>query len=87
MSTAPNIVVYTTMTCPYCDRAKYLLERKEARFDEVRVDTDSEQLRIMMERSNRRTVPQIFIDNFHVGGFDDLAALEARGELDPLLEP
>lgn len=81
----PEIVIYTTMICPYCIRAKHLLRRKNAAFDEIRVDLDQGQLRTMMERSGRRTVPQIFIEDLHVGGYDDLAALEARGELDPLL--
>lgn len=81
----PKVTIYTTMVCPYCAWAKDLLERKGIAFDEVRVDTDQEQLRIMRERSRRRTVPQVFIDDFHAGGFDDLATLEARGELDPLL--
>jgi len=85
MSTAPEVIIYTTRICPYCVRAKHLLEHKGIAFEEVRIDTDREQMRIMRERSRRHTVPQIFIDDFHVGGFDDLAALETRGELDPLL--
>jgi len=82
----PKVIIYTTGICPYCTRAKQLLQRKDIAFDEIRIDTDREQMRIMIERSRHHTVPQIFIDDFHVGGFDDLAALEARGELDPLLE-
>jgi len=81
----PKVIIYTTKICPYCVRAKQLLQRKEVAFEEIRIDTDPEQLRIMLERSRRRTVPQIFIDDFHIGGFDDLSALEAGGELDPLL--
>jgi glutaredoxin 3 len=81
----PKVVMYTTMICPYCMRAKHLLKRKDVEVEEIRVDRNREQMRIMVERSRRRTVPQIFIDDFHVGGFDDLAALDARGELDPLL--
>lgn len=81
----PRVVMYTTRICPYCVRAKHLLQGKGVDFDEVRIDMDHEQMRIMMERSRRHTVPQIFIDDYHVGGFDDLATLEARGELDPLL--
>ena len=81
----PRVVMYTTMICPYCTRAKHLLQRKGVSFEEVRVDHDHEQFSLMMQRSRRHTVPQIFIDDFHVGGFDDLARLEARGELDPLL--
>lgn len=81
----PKVVMYTTMICPYCTRAKHLLQRKAVDFEEVRIDSDQEQLAIMVERSRRHTVPQIFIDDLHVGGFDELATLEARGELDPLL--
>ena len=81
----PRVVMYTTMICPYCTRAKHLLQRKGVSFEEVRVDHDHEQMSLMMQRSRRHTVPQIFIDDFHVAGFDDLARLEARGELDPLL--
>jgi glutaredoxin 3 len=80
-----RIVMYTTGYCPYCVRAKHLLQCKGVDPEEIRVDQDQEQMRIMMERSRRHTVPQIFIDDLHVGGFDDLARLEARGELDPLL--
>lgn len=80
-----KVIIYTTGICPYCTRAKELLQRKNIVFDEIRIDTDREQMRIMQERSQRHTVPQIFIDDLHVGGFDDLAALEARGELDLLL--
>jgi len=80
-----KVIIYTTGICPYCTRAKELFRRKDIVFDEIRIDTDREQMRIMLERSRRHTVPQIFIDDLHVGGFDDLAALEARGELDPLL--
>ena len=81
----PKVIIYTTGICPYCTRAKQLLQRKDIAFDEIRIDTDQEQMRIMLERSRRHTVPQIFIGDLHVGGFDDLVALEVRGELDPLL--
>jgi glutaredoxin 3 len=81
----PQVVMYTTMICPYCMRAKHLLQRKGVEYEEIRVDRDMEQMHIMVERSRRHTVPQIFIDDHHVGGFDDLAILEARGELDRLL--
>ena len=81
-----KVVMYTTKICPYCVRAKHLLQRKDVDFEEIRIDTDRVQMRIMMERTRRHTVPQIFIGDFHVGGFDDLAAMEARGELDPMLE-
>jgi glutaredoxin 3 len=77
--------MYTTMFCPYCVRAKHLLQGKGVELHEIRVDHDREQMQIMMERSRRHTVPQIFIDDLHVGGFDDLARMDSRGELDPLL--
>lgn len=81
----PKVLMYTTRICPYCVRAKHLLRRKGVDFEEIRIDLDHEQMQIMMERCRRHTVPQIFIGDFHVGGFDDMAAMEARGELDPLL--
>ena len=78
------ITMYATGWCPYCARARALFERKGARWTEI--DTDEAVKRTeMIERSGRRTVPQIFIGERHVGGCDDLYALEAAGELDPLL--
>jgi glutaredoxin 3 len=86
MSAAERIIVYSTPFCGYCGAAKRLLADKGAKFTEVDVMFDPEQRRDMIERSGgRRTVPQIFIDGKHVGGFDDLSALDARGELDELL--
>ena len=79
------VVIYTTAVCPYCDRAKALLTRKNVPFEEIRVDRDDVKKIEMMERSNRRTVPQIFIGDRHVGGSDDLHALESQGELDAWL--
>ena len=82
-----DIVVYTKSTCGYCNAAKDLLRQKQAAFTEISVDGDAQAQRAMAERSgNRRTVPQIFIGKTHVGGFDDLYALEQRGALDPLLD-
>ena len=81
----PKVVMYTTAICPYCVRAKFLLEHKGVNFDEIRIDTDHAIMQEMMERSRRNTVPQIFIDDYHVGGYDDLAALEMSGRLNPLL--
>ncbi|HEX2584084.1 MAG TPA: glutaredoxin 3 [Steroidobacteraceae bacterium] len=87
MST-PEIVMYSTHICPYCDRARALLQRKQAAFREIKVDTQPEERAVMMTRSGgRRTVPQIFIGDRHVGGFDDMVALDRAGELDPLLVP
>lgn len=78
--------VYSTLFCPYCVMAKRLLETKGVRFQEIRVD-ESPGLRDEMTRiTGRRTVPQIFVGETHVGGFDDLSALERAGKLDPLLQ-
>jgi glutaredoxin 3 len=86
MSNSPDIVMYSTAFCPYCDRARNLLKHKGVTFHEVKVDEDRAQREIMLQRSGgRRTVPQIFIGDRHVGGFDDLYALDKAGELDPLL--
>jgi len=82
---APKVVVYSTLMCPYCVRAKALLQAKGVEFEEIRVDLDRDRMVEMMRRSGRRTVPQIFIGEVHVGGYDDMAALDARGGLDPLL--
>ena len=82
----PKITIYTTPFCPYCHAAKELLERKEAAFEEIDVSRDRALRAAMMERAGgRHTVPQIFIGDTHVGGCDDLYALDRRGGLDPLL--
>lgn len=81
-----KIEIYTKAFCGYCARAKALLERKGAGFQEIDVTMDRAGFETMVERAKGgRTVPQIFIDGRHVGGSDDLAALEAKGELDALL--
>lgn len=81
-----QITIYTTTACPYCMMAKNLLNKKGAKFDEIDVSQDSEERDRMSARSGgRRTVPQIFIGATHVGGCDDLHALDAKGGLDPLL--
>ena len=80
-----KIEIYTTPTCPYCHAAKSLLNEKGADYTEITV-LDPELRQAMTERAHgRRTVPQIFIDDAHVGGYDDMAALDRRGGLDPLL--
>lgn len=81
-----HVRIYTTPICPYCARAKALLDKKGVSFDEVDVYMDAAARKEMMERSGRRTVPQIFIDERHIGGCDDLHALDAEGGLDPLLK-
>lgn len=79
--------MYTTQVCPYCVRAKALLkQRGVAQIEEIRIDLDSAQRDHMMETTGRRTVPQIFIGTTHVGGCDDLIALDQRGGLLPLLQ-
>lgn len=81
-----SITIYTTPTCPYCTAAKTLLGNKQARFTEIDVSTQPELREEMMRRSGRRTVPQIFIGTTHVGGYDDLAALDGAGKLETLLQ-
>jgi thioredoxin reductase (NADPH) len=80
-----SVVLYTKAWCPYCNMAKRLLEQKGQEWQEIDVESDVGRRDEMIERSGRRTVPQIFIDERHVGGFDDLQALEDAGELDALL--
>ena len=81
-----NVKMYSTGTCPYCIRAKQLLQAKGvAQIDEIRVDLEPAARQTMMQITGRRTVPQIVIGDTHVGGHDDLVALDQRGELDPLL--
>lgn len=85
MST-PDIVMYSTAYCGYCQRARNLFERKGAAVREIKIDQDVSERDAMLKRTGgRRTVPQIFIGDRHVGGFDELAALDRAGELDALL--
>lgn len=84
----PKIEIYTSPFCGYCTRAKALLSRKGAGFEEIDVAMDASKRAEMMERSGgRQSVPQIFIGGTHVGGCDDLYALDAAGGLDPMLKP
>jgi glutaredoxin 3 len=81
-----KITMYCTAVCPYCVAAERLLNSKGvSQIDKVRIDLQPGLREEMMERTGRRTVPQIYIDDRHVGGFDDLSALNAKGKLDPLL--
>jgi glutaredoxin 3 len=80
------VKIYTTETCPYCVRAKRLLEKKNVPYQEIDVSWDDEKRMQLMQQTGRRTVPQIFIGDQHVGGSDDLYALEQRGELDRMLQ-
>jgi glutaredoxin 3 len=78
--------MYSTGWCPYCQRARSLLERKGVAFREIKIDEDRQSRDVMLQKSGgRRSVPQIFIGERHVGGYDDLAALDRAGELDQLL--
>ncbi|KTC82564.1 glutaredoxin 3 [Legionella cherrii] len=80
-----EVIIYSTAYCPYCVRAKELLQQKQVSFTEIRVDVQPELRDEMITKSGRRTVPQIFINGQHVGGCDDLYALDAQGNLDKLL--
>ncbi|MEO0442844.1 MAG: glutaredoxin 3 [Pseudomonadota bacterium] len=82
-----EITIYTTRWCPFCIRAKQLLSKKGADFIEIAVDGNTALRQEMMEKSGRRTVPQIWIGQQHVGGCDELYALERAGELESLLSP
>lgn len=81
----PQVTIYTTATCPYCVRARNLLDKKGVAYTELRVDEQPALRPEMEQRSGRTSVPQIFIDDFHVGGFDDMAELDVDGELDQRL--
>ncbi|MEO8062578.1 MAG: glutaredoxin 3 [Pseudomonadota bacterium] len=81
----PAVVIYATGWCPYCERARKLLAAKSVSFEEINVESQAEKRAEMQTRSGRRTVPQIFIGDQHVGGCDDLYALEEAGKLDGLL--
>lgn len=81
----PQVVIYTKPYCPYCMRALRLLEDKQVSFTEIEAGFDPEKQREMIQRSGRMTYPQIFVDGRHIGGCDDMVALERRGDLDRLL--
>ena len=85
--TQPTVQVYATNWCPYCERARQLLRMKGVDFEEIDVEARPEARAEMTARSGRRTVPQIFIGDKHVGGSDELFALDAADGLDPLLKP
>jgi glutaredoxin 3 len=81
-----KIRMYCTAVCPYCQRADMLLKSKGVtEIEKIRIDLEPERRDAMISETGRRTVPQIYIDAFHVGGYDDLAALDRAGKLDPLL--
>ena len=81
-----QVKMYTTRFCPYCIRARMLLDSKNVAYTDIAVDAEPQLRREMMDLSGRRTVPQIWIDELHVGGYDDLALLERQGRLDKLLK-
>lgn len=82
-----KVIVYSKENCPYCRLAKELLSARKVAFEEIRIDLDESKREEMMRLSNRRTVPQIFINDQSIGGYDDLAALAKSGKLDGLLKP
>ena len=83
---AANVEIYTWSSCPFCIRAKALLDRKGVTYEEYCIDGDQAARAKMTERANgKRSLPQIFIDDQHIGGCDDIHALESQGELEPLL--
>jgi glutaredoxin 3 len=84
--TTAKVTIYTTEQCPYCHMAKDLLKSRNITFDEIRIDLDDQKREEMMRLSNRRSVPQIFINGTSIGGYDDLAALTKAGKLDELLK-
>jgi len=83
--TKPAIIMYTQVLCGYCAAARALLKNKDVKYQEINITLNSDRRREMMARSGRQTVPQIFIGDRHVGGYDDLALLDDQGKLDELL--
>ena len=81
-----KVLMYTTAVCPYCQMAERLLRSKGVEVEKVGVDLEPQRRAEMMEKTGRRTVPQIYVGETHVGGYDDLAALDRAGKLDPLLK-
>ena len=82
----PKVLMYATGVCPFCVRAEMLLKsRGVTGIEKIRVDLDPQQRQAMMQKTGRRTVPQIFVGATHIGGYDDLVALDRSGKLDPLL--
>jgi glutaredoxin 3 len=81
----PKVEIYTTTWCPYCNAAKSMLDEKGVPYSEINADDPQVRMDMVQRAHGRRTVPQIFVGNTHVGGYDEMAALERRGKLDPLL--
>lgn len=80
-----NVIIYTSSFCPYCSWAKKIFNGKEVGYDEIRIDEDPVDAEKMIQKSGRVSVPQIFIGDHHVGGYDELAAMDRAGDLDPML--
>ena len=83
---APEVTIYTGHRCAYCNAAKKMLDSKGVEYTEINIHEDSVKAEEMVERTKRQTVPQIFIGDTHVGGFDDMAELNTEGKLDDLLK-
>jgi glutaredoxin 3 len=81
----PNVVMYTTASCPYCIRARLLLDKRGVTYTDIRIDEHPEMRSEMEAKAQRSSVPQIFIDDFHVGGFDDMVEMDVMGDLEPML--
>lgn len=81
-----KIIIYTKDICPYCTKAKALLQRKKAQYQEIKITDEKGKEEMIKKANGKMTVPQIFINDFHVGGCDDLYAMEAEGKLDKLLK-
>jgi glutaredoxin 3 len=81
-----KIIIYSKTICPYCVRAKALLDRKGAKYEEIKITDEKTRNEMMKKSGNRMTVPQIFINEKHIGGFDELNELNKKGELDKLLK-
>jgi glutaredoxin 3 len=85
-SRVPEVLIYSTAVCPYCVAAKRYLDNKGVAYSEVLIDSDPARRQEMMQRAQRTSVPQIFVGDTHVGGYDDLVALDRKGGLQPLLD-
>ena len=83
---SPVVTIYSTAICPYCVAAKNFLKSKHREWTEVRIDTDPAEREKMVARTGRTSVPQIFVGDVHVGGYDDMIALHRAGKLEPLLD-
>jgi glutaredoxin 3 len=83
---SPDVTIYTGHYCAYCNAAKRILDSKGVEYTEINIHDDPEKIEEMIERTKRQTVPQIFIGDTHIGGFDDMAALNSEGKLDDILQ-